>query len=148
MYRQQLEEAAAVGELETDWKAELKATLLLGSKNFVEQVTSLPKGNRREQTGVRQASVGRLTWPAITAVVSEQWGQDWETLEAGHGNGALAAALYFGLQYSDKTLRELGQLAGGMQYPAVTMAIRRFAKRLEADKTLAKKMKELTKMLR
>jgi chromosomal replication initiation ATPase DnaA len=56
------------------------------------------------------------------------------------------AALYLGRQYSDKTLRELGQLAGGMQYPAVTMAIRRLAERLEADKTLAKKMKELTKM--
>jgi hypothetical protein len=46
--------------------------------------------------------------------------------------------------YSDRTLRELGQLAGDMQYPAVTMAIRRFSKRL---KTLAKKVKRLYRML-
>ena len=90
---------------------------IAGSKNFVEQMTSLLKGDRWVQTAVRQASVGRLAWPAITAVVSEQWGQDWETLEAGHGNGALAAALYLGRQYSDKTLRELGQLAGGNAIP-------------------------------
>jgi hypothetical protein len=61
--------------------------------------------------------------------------------------GALAAALYFGRNYSDRTLRELGQLAGGMQYPAVTMAIRRFGKRLESDKNLAKKVKCLNKLL-
>jgi chromosomal replication initiation ATPase DnaA len=72
-------------------------------------------------------------------------GQDWETLRARRGNGALAAALYLGRNYSDKTLRELGDLAGGMQSPAVTMAIRRFAKRLERDKTLAKKIKRVEK---
>ena len=34
-----------------------------------------------------------------------------------------------------------------MQYPAVTMAIRRFAKRLEANAALAKKIKRLEGML-
>jgi hypothetical protein len=147
VYRRELERAAALGQLETDWKTELKATLLLGSNEFVEQMTRSLKGDRREQTGVRLASGNRLAWPAITAAVSEQWGQDWETLRAGHGNGALAAALYLGRQYSDRTLRELGELAGGMQYPAVTMAIRRFAKRLQTDKSFAKKIKHLTNVL-
>jgi hypothetical protein len=36
-----------------------------------------------------------------------------------------------GCNYSDKTLRELGELAGGMQYPAVTMAVRRFTDPVE-----------------
>jgi hypothetical protein len=34
-----------------------------------------------------------------------------------------------------------------MQYPAVTMAIRRLAKRLETDKALARKVKRVEKML-
>jgi hypothetical protein len=34
-----------------------------------------------------------------------------------------------------------------MQYPAVTMAIRRLAKRLETNKALAKKVKRVEKML-
>jgi hypothetical protein len=67
----------------------------------------------------------------IIAAVSKLWGEDWDTLRSGYGNGALMAALYLGRNYSNKTLRELGALAGGMQNPAVTMAVRRFAGRLE-----------------
>jgi putative transposase len=146
-YRRELGKAAAVGEWETDWKTELKATLLLGPKEFVERMQKRLKGDRREQTGLRMASRGTLSWPEITSRVSALWGQDWEKLQASRGNGALAAALYLGRSYSDKTLRELGELAGGMQYPAVTMAIRRFANRLETDRALAKKIKRLERML-
>jgi hypothetical protein len=76
------------------------------------------------------------SWDEITAAVSKLWGEDWETLQAGHGSGALSAALYLGSNYSDKTLRELGELAGGMQYPAVTLAVRRFTERQETAPTL------------
>jgi putative transposase len=146
-YRRELEEAASAGEPETKWKKELKGSLLLGSKEFVEQMSGLLKGDQREQTAVRHFGLGNLAWQEITAAVSEQWGQDWETLRKGHGNGALAAALYLGRYYSDKTLRELGELAGGMQYPAVTMAIRRFAAQLLTNKALANKIKLVEKML-
>ena len=146
-YRRELEQAAAVDELGNDWKDELKATLLLGSSEFVERMKQLLEGDHREQTGIRKAKEGSLGWDTITSAVSKVWGQDWELLRAGYGNGALAAALYFGRNYSERTLRELGQLADGMQYPAVTMAIRRFGKRLETDKNLAKKVKRLTRML-
>jgi hypothetical protein len=44
-------------------------------------------------------------------------------------------------------LRELGELVGGMQYPAVTMASRRFSERLPRDKILEKKVKRLATML-
>jgi hypothetical protein len=49
--------------------------------------------------------------------------------------------------YSDRTLRELAQLAAGMEYPAVTMAIRRLERRLNADKDLAKKMQRVLALL-
>jgi putative transposase len=147
MYRRELEQAAAVGRWETDWKSELKATLLLGPKKFVDRMKGLLKGDRREQTGLRKANQGVLSWEEITVAVGKLWDQDWETLKAVHGNGALSAALYLGRNYSDKTLRELGELAGGMQYPAVTMAIRRFDRRLKDDAVLAKKFKRLQKML-
>lgn len=147
VYRRELEQAAAVGEPSSDWKEELKATLLLGSSEFVERMKKLLQGDRREQTGIRRALAGTVSWETITSAVSKVWGQDWELLRAGYGNGALAAALYLARNHSDKTLRELGELAGGMQYPAVTMAIRRLATRLESDKNLAKKIKRLNRML-
>ena len=105
------------------------------------------EGDYREQTGIGRAKEGSLNWETITAAISEVSGQHWELLRAGYGNGVLAAALYFGRNYSDRTLRKLGELAGGMQYPEVTMAIRRFAKRVAIDKCLAKKIKRLNKML-
>jgi hypothetical protein len=67
-------------------------------------------------------------------------------LRVGYGNGALAAAIYLGRNYSDKTLQELGELAC-VQYSAVTMAIRRIAKRLKSNRLLAKKIKRLESML-
>jgi hypothetical protein len=129
-YQRELEEAAGLVELATDWKGELSATLLLGSNEFVVRMKKLLKGNRREQTGLRKTGGEAVSWKAISAAISEVWSQDWAKLEAGHGNGALGAALYLARKRSDKTLRELGGLAGAMQYPAVTMAIRRLAKRV------------------
>jgi hypothetical protein len=40
-------------------------------------------------------------------------------------------------------LRELGELAGGMQHPAATMAVRRFTKWLKTDATLGRKVERL-----
>ena len=88
-----------------------------------------------------------MSWEAITAAVSEVWEGDWQKISTRHGNSAKAAALHLARNHSDKSLRELGALVGGMQYPAVTMAIRRFEQRLGTDALLAKKTKRLWKML-
>jgi hypothetical protein len=115
--------------------------LLLGSREFVEDMSGLLKGNRREQTGLRHTGHGRLSWEQITQAVSKVWGEEWPLLAAGYGNGARAAALYAARHYSDRTLRELGELAGGMEYLAVTMATRRLEKRWSSDQKLARKDK-------
>ena len=146
-YRRDLERAAAVDRLEIDWKTELQATLLLGPQEFVERLKHSLTGDRQEQTALRKANKGSMNWETITFAVSQVWGKDWATLQSGYGNGAVAAALYLGRNYSDITLRQLGELAGGMKYPAVTMSVRRFAKRLQSDKALAEKLIRLKKML-
>jgi hypothetical protein len=52
-YRQQLEEMAALGHWETDWKDKISATALFGSEPFVRQMIKLFKGDRHEQAGLR-----------------------------------------------------------------------------------------------
>jgi hypothetical protein len=52
------------------------------------------KGNRHEQLGLRQSERLGPHWKAIRMAVSAVWKQDWETLVAGRGNGALPAAWY------------------------------------------------------
>ena len=121
--------------------------LLLGSEEFVDRMKGLLKGDRREQTSFRQARTKVLSWKEITQAVAKAWDTDWERAKEAHGSGARAAALYVSRHYSDRSLRELGQLVGGVEYPAVTMAIRRFEKRLQMDKKLANRLNHVLKML-
>jgi predicted CopG family antitoxin len=120
--------------------------LLLGSGRFVDRVKELLKGHKREQTALREVSKGTLSWEEITAAVSKLRGEEWQMLKSGYGTGELPAALYLGRNYSGKSLRELGELAGGIQYPAITMAVRRFTLRLNTDAPLARKMRRLRSM--
>jgi len=146
-YRRELEKAAGLGRWDTDWKKEVKAMLLVGSDRFVDRMKGLLKGDRREQTGLRQVRAKVLSWKQVTRAVSKVWDTEWEIAKGSHGSGALAAALYVSRHHSDRSLRELGELAGGMQYPAVTMAIRRLEKRLPVDRTLTKRVNRVLKML-
>jgi putative transposase len=147
LYSRELEEAAELGRNETDWKLQVKGGLLLGAEEFVDEIRGLLKGDRREQTSLRQTGNEAVSWVQITEAVAKAWKAEWETVNQAHGSGARAAALYIGRHYSDQTLRELGQRVGGMEYPAVTMAIRRFEKRLEEDKRLARRVKQILKIL-
>src|SRR5258708_23881411 len=83
----------------------------------------------------------------ITEAVSTVWDQEWQTLSTAHGNGARSVALYVARHHSDRTLRELAQLTGGMEYPAVTMAIQRLERLLKSDKGLAKKIQRVFRPL-
>jgi chromosomal replication initiation ATPase DnaA len=111
-------------------------------------MSQLLKGDRREQTSLRNIRSGRLSWKQVTEAVSAVWDQEWQTLSTAHGNAARSVALYVARHHSDRTLRELAQLAGGMEYPAATMAIRRLERPLKFDKDLAKKMQRVLKLLR
>jgi hypothetical protein len=64
-FRQQLREEAAVGRWETDWKAQVKYTVFLGSAEFVAQMRKLLRGDRDQQTGVRRGALEALTWTQI-----------------------------------------------------------------------------------
>ena len=46
------------------------------------------------------------------------------------------------------SLGEIGEVVGGLQYPAVSDAVRRPSARLERDRTLEKMFKRLCKILK
>ncbi len=71
----------------------------------------------------------------------------WDALATARGNGALPAAFLIGQKYAGLRLKEMGQLAGGLEYPAVNAAIARFEKRLKIDRELQKKIKKVAKEL-
>jgi hypothetical protein len=45
-------------------------------------------------------------------------------------------------------LRELGELGGGIEYPAVSIAITRIEKRPKIDRELQQKLKQVSKLLK
>ena len=146
-YRRQLEEMAALGYWETDWRGSVRATILLGSERFIERTLGLLNGNRREQTGLREKERLSLNWSRITEAIEKVWDQGWDALATARGNGALPAAFFFGQRYAGLRLIEMGELAGGFQYPAVNAAIARFEKRLKIDRELQKKVRKVAKEL-
>jgi putative transposase len=147
-YRRQLEEMAALGQWETDWRDSVKATILLGSDRFIQKMLGVLKGDRREQTGLRLKERLSVDWVDIIEAITEVWDQQWDALANSRGNGALPAAFFLGQRYAGLRLKEMGELAGGVEYPAVNAAIARFERRLKIDRELQKKFKKIAKKLK
>jgi hypothetical protein len=147
-YRRQLEEMAALGHWESNWKETIRASVLHGSKRFVARMLEELKGNRREQSGLREKERMTLDWPKITDAVAKVWRSKWEVLSSERGSGALGLAFYLGRRYAGLRLRELGDLGGGIEYPAVSIAITRIGKRLKIDRELQMKLKQVSKLLK
>jgi putative transposase len=148
VYRRQLEEMAAMGDWQTDWKDKVSASVLLGPEPFVREMIKLFKGNRVEQLGLRESDRLRLDWASICAAVSAVWSDEWDALRTRRGNNALPAAWYIGRNFAGMRLAELGEAAGGIAYPAVSVAIKRFVKRLRIDRELRGKLTTVEKLLK
>jgi hypothetical protein len=117
--RSTAKDAAAAGCWETPWKAQVKYTVFLGSAEFVSQMRKLLRGDRDQQTGVRRGAVEALAWSQIVHAVSIAWNRPWEELLSARGDGARETALFIGRTRARLSLKELGQLAGGMHHNAV-----------------------------
>ncbi|MBV8277771.1 MAG: hypothetical protein JO170_21255, partial [Verrucomicrobia bacterium] len=146
-FRRQLQEAAAIGDWETDWKDRLKYTVLLGSTEFVTKTRKLLRGDQDQQTGLRRASKEALDWTEIVRAVTKAWDRPWEELLHARGCGGRETALFLGRTRARLTLKELGSLSGGLHHNAVSIAIRRFSLRLQTDRLLQRKLAVIEKTL-
>jgi hypothetical protein len=131
---------AALGQWETGWQDSIKATILLGPDRFIQKMLGILEGDRREQTGLRLKERLSVDWANIIEAIAKVWGQQWHALANSRGNGALPAAFFLGQRYAGLRLKEMGELAGGVEYPAVNAAITRFKRRLKNDRDLQKKV--------
>ena len=66
------------------------------------------KGDRREQTGMREKERLSLEWSRIVAAIAKVWKAPWEVVSHQRGNGAVGLAYYLGQRHAGMTLRELG----------------------------------------
>jgi hypothetical protein len=138
---------AALGKWEDSWKESVKASVLHGPEKFVMAMFRELNGDRREQRGIREKERLGLEWSKIIWAIATVWKEPWEVISVQRGNGALGLAYYLGQRHAGITLRELGRHVGEVEYPAVSLAIARFEKRLKTDRSLEKRLKQVIKLL-
>jgi hypothetical protein len=121
---------------ETPWERLIGGTIL-GTETFAKAVMERIKGNRREQAGVKQME-RRHEWEEIVAAAERVNGAKWMQFRDQHGDWGRDAALWFGRRAGRLRLRELGHLAGGIDYGAAGAAVARFSRRLPKEPGLRK----------
>jgi REP-associated tyrosine transposase len=134
-YQGYVEDAAREGLLETPWK-DLQAQVVLGSEAFLEEVRTRAQGDSREQDSLRGLQV-RPSLEEIIAAFESVGGKRWPGSVPQRGDWSRDLVLYLAQQHSGLSLKELGREAGGMDYGAVSEAIRRFRKRVSMDPSIA-----------
>jgi REP-associated tyrosine transposase len=143
-YRAYVEEAIREGLEESPWER-VEAQLVLGGAALKQKARSLLRGSGRERSGVRQ--LRRREFGAVMAVVSQLKGEAWEDFRDRYADWGRDLALWLGRTHCDLRLRELGELAGGLDYATVSAATGRWRKRMANDKSLAKLTKRAGQLL-
>jgi putative transposase len=144
-YRRYVEEALRDGLQESPLE-EVEAQLVLGGAALLSRVRGLLGGERRrEQPGAR--SLGRRDFAGVVAVVSQLKGEAWENFRDRYGDWGRDLALWLGRRHCGLQLRELGELAGGLDYATVSVATIRWQNRAAAARKLMKIQREAERLL-
>ena len=147
-YRERFRQMMGAGDLGTSWKESLAGDLILGGEDFVEKVRKMSAGNRNEQKPLREMEKPPVDWERIISVIEKLWKEPWKQVSGRYGDPGRELAMLIARRYGGMSLREIGEAVGGLQYPAVSDAVRRTSARLETDQALAKKYKTLCKILK
>jgi putative transposase len=144
-YREYVESAIREGLPERPWD-KLVEQAALGSAAFIRSLRPHWRGQPREVPGLQRLR-GLPTWKAALAVVEELRRAPWDQFRDAHGDWGRDLALYLGQRRCGLRLRELGALAGGMDYSAVSVAIRRLEHRAKTDKSVRKLLERANSQL-
>ena len=135
-YRNYVEESIREGLPASPWQDTIEQ-VVLGSAQFLKRLRKDWRGDERECSGLKRLR-GLPTWNDVVSVVEAIRGEPWEQFRDRYGDWGRDLALYLGRTRCGIKLKELGALAGGIDYVSVSSAVRRFSARLERDKTSRK----------
>jgi len=138
-YREFVETAVRDGLPESPWQR-THAQVLLGGAKFVARMSALARGNTQEQPALRRLRRA-TTLERVIAAVATTHGEPWERWRDRYGDWGRDAVLWLGRKRCGLTLKQLGAAVGGLDYRSVSSALRQFARRLQTDRNLARKLK-------
>ncbi len=125
-YRLEAEQRLSGGYSDDLW-SKLHWGVVLGSERFAERVRDGVRVVRETQG--RRTLARRVTWAEIVTAVERVKGEKWDSFSERHGDWGRDLALWLARKRGGFLLRELGELAGGLDYSAVSEAIRYFERR-------------------
>ena len=132
-YRQQTERRLCGAAQASLW-SHAKWGAVLGSERFAQRVRDGLKAER--ETAGQRALRRRRAFDEVVGIVERIKGERWAQFRDRQGDWGRDLALWVARRCTGLTLAQLGQQAGGMDYTAVAMAIRRFADRASKDSAL------------
>jgi REP element-mobilizing transposase RayT len=145
-YREYVENTLRGGMLASPWE-QLKEQVVLGGPLFLEKLRPHVKGNAREQCGAARLARARPQLGEVIAAMEKLRGQSWAGFRDRHGDHGRDLVLYVGQRVCGMKLRELAAATGMTEYSAASIAIRRFARRLEYGEVERAELRQLCQML-
>jgi hypothetical protein len=100
----------------------------------------------REWTGKRELRQ-RHTFSEVVKAVEKVKGEAWSDFAGRYGDWGRDVALAVGRECTGMTLKELGLAAGGLDYAAVSEAVRRMESRRKQDQSIKTAFNRVLKML-
>jgi REP element-mobilizing transposase RayT len=122
--------------------SDLHRGIILGSPEFSAKTSARLVPTR--ETPLHSSWTGRLTWEHLLAWVEKKRGKPWAELCLLRGDWGRDVAWWAGKRWTGLTLKELGEISGGIDYATVAKAIERWPGRCDKDEQLKSLCNELT----
>ena len=127
-------------------KERLRDAIAIGSDRFVRHVKELAGGGERDVEGRRELR-RRVRFAEVVDAVEKLRGESWEALANRRGDPGRPLAMWAARRFCGLTLREIGEQLNGLDYAAVSIALKRFEQKSSVDRRLKGQMRALAKML-
>jgi putative transposase len=143
-YRNQMEYRITHG-VDPTFSEQVKNILALGGAEFMERVKSM--GSVDRETSGKRLLRRMISWDDAVCVVEKVKKARWQEFSGVRGDWGRAAVCHIARKHAAMTLSEIGAVAGGMDYGAVSMMLKRFEKRMETDVRIRRHLAEAEQML-
>lgn len=144
-YREFVELAVRQGLERSPWE-QLQEQVVLGGKEFLQELRAHISGDAREQRGVKRLAQARPRLEEVIANLEKVKGLAWSEFRDRHGDDGRDLVLYVGRRGCGMKLGELASAAGMSDYSAVWIAIRRYEIRLGRSKSRRAQLKQVCQL--
>jgi hypothetical protein len=133
-YRCYVEQGVGEGYADRPWEA-LVGQAVLGSGDFIEKLMHRARGTRAEKFAQKRLA-SRPSFGQVVGVVEKLKGAPWSAFRDQHKDWGRDLAVYLGRRRCGLTLGQLATAIDAASAGTVSVAVRRFARRLETDRRL------------